>query len=315
MADGDEPPRRAPADTHSPGTQPLPSPAGLCRGSMPSERGGRRCAGTPVPPPPCGAGCTSRTARGCGSGSAAGLCWSISASTTTGAEHPGMRTYCLGAETPEELNAWVCALRRGASPLPGSPRSLSLQMPQEPQSAGAPLPPLPAHPGEDLRSPPTPPPRRPPVPPLPPSKAPLSQEEAPSRGVPCGTKDTRGGPRGPPVGAVAAAAGRSPRELRPPGATTNQQLPPLAGRESDEAERDTAANQTLLSPTDSFHWLLASEGSDGALPLPGTAPPPSANETSAWPRAGAGGRGSGREGVAGRGSRRPIRITLLQASF
>uniref|UniRef100_A0A8V5H863 Uncharacterized protein n=1 Tax=Melopsittacus undulatus TaxID=13146 RepID=A0A8V5H863_MELUD len=34
------------------------------------------------------------------------------------AEHPGMRTYCLGAETPEELNAWVCALRRGASPLP-----------------------------------------------------------------------------------------------------------------------------------------------------------------------------------------------------
>ncbi|XP_064531614.1 pleckstrin homology domain-containing family A member 4-like [Pseudopipra pipra] len=36
------------------------------------------------------------------------------------AEHPGMRTYCLGAETPEELHAWVCALRRGASPLPGS---------------------------------------------------------------------------------------------------------------------------------------------------------------------------------------------------
>ncbi|TRZ20948.1 hypothetical protein HGM15179_006129 [Zosterops borbonicus] len=35
------------------------------------------------------------------------------------AEHPGMRTYCLGAETPEELHAWVCALRRGASPLPG----------------------------------------------------------------------------------------------------------------------------------------------------------------------------------------------------
>ncbi|KAK2523056.1 hypothetical protein Q9233_010415 [Columba guinea] len=35
------------------------------------------------------------------------------------AEHPGMRTYCLGAETPEELNAWVCALRRGASPLSG----------------------------------------------------------------------------------------------------------------------------------------------------------------------------------------------------
>lgn len=30
-----------------------------------------------------------------------------------------MRTYCLGVETPEELNLWVCALRRGAAPLPG----------------------------------------------------------------------------------------------------------------------------------------------------------------------------------------------------
>ncbi|XP_054700881.1 pleckstrin homology domain-containing family A member 4-like isoform X6 [Grus americana] len=60
------------------------------------------------------------------------------------AEHPGMRTYCLGAETPEELNAWVCALRRGASPLPGSPRSLPLQAPQDHWSAGPPSPPLPA---------------------------------------------------------------------------------------------------------------------------------------------------------------------------
>ncbi|XP_075371993.1 protein NipSnap homolog 1 isoform X1 [Mycteria americana] len=235
------------------------------------------------------------------------------------AEHPGMRTYCLGAETPEELNAWVCALRRGASPLPGSPHSLSLQTSQEPRSAGPPAPPLPTRPpgwcslcppGEELGSPPTPPPHRPPVPPLPPSK-----EEAPARGGPCGTEDTRGEPRGPPVGAVAAAAGRSPRELRPPGADANQQLPPLAGRGPDAAEQDTATNQTVLTPTGSSDWLLASEGSDGALPFPGTASPPAANETSSRPRAGAGGRGSEREGVAGRGARRPIRITLLQASF
>ncbi|XP_061226906.1 pleckstrin homology domain-containing family A member 4-like [Neopsephotus bourkii] len=67
------------------------------------------------------------------------------------AEHPGMRTYCLGAETPEEMNAWVCALRRGASPLPRSP--------QEPRGAGPPSPPLPArcHPPCCTSGPPLPP--------------------------------------------------------------------------------------------------------------------------------------------------------------
>ncbi|XP_068268596.1 nascent polypeptide-associated complex subunit alpha, muscle-specific form-like isoform X5 [Nyctibius grandis] len=264
------------------------------------------------PPPPAPTAPAPRTARGCGSGSAAGLCWSISASTTTGAEHPGMRTYCLGAETPEELNAWVCALRRGASPLPGSPSSVSLQESQEPRGAGPPSPPLPARaPGEELGGPPTPPPRHPPVPPLPPSK-----EEAPARAGPCGTEDTQARPRGPPVGAVAAAAaGRSPPKPRLPGAESNQRLPPLAGRGQDAAEQDIAANQTLASPPGSSDWLLASEGSDGALPSSGTASPPAANESSSWRGAGASGRGLERGGAAGRGGRRPIRITLLQASF
>ncbi|KAM7090078.1 uncharacterized protein J5F26_011989 [Ciconia maguari] len=322
------------------------------------------------------------------SGSAAGLCSLISASTTTGtaassecgaaspcpamrsasclppppapraprflftAEHPGMRTYCLGAETPEELNAWVCALRRGASPLPGSPHSLSLQTPQEPQSAGRPAPPLPTRPpgwcslcppGEELGSPPTPSPHHPPVPPLPPSK-----EEAPARGGPCGTEDTREEPRGPPVGAVAprsrwvpapapvpaparvaprprdppapphpdpASLREEPAGAPPPWSRDQPAAAPLAGRGPDAAEQDTATNQTVLTPTGSSDWLLASEGSDGALPFPGTASPPAANETSSRPREGASGRGSEREGVAGRGARRPIRITLLQASF
>ncbi|XP_068268593.1 pleckstrin homology domain-containing family A member 4-like isoform X2 [Nyctibius grandis] len=228
------------------------------------------------------------------------------------AEHPGMRTYCLGAETPEELNAWVCALRRGASPLPGSPSSVSLQESQEPRGAGPPSPPLPARaPGEELGGPPTPPPRHPPVPPLPPSK-----EEAPARAGPCGTEDTQARPRGPPVGAVAAAAaGRSPPKPRLPGAESNQRLPPLAGRGQDAAEQDIAANQTLASPPGSSDWLLASEGSDGALPSSGTASPPAANESSSWRGAGASGRGLERGGAAGRGGRRPIRITLLQASF
>ncbi|CAM9549370.1 unnamed protein product [Bubo scandiacus] len=267
------------------------------------------------------------------------------------AEHPGMRTYCLGAETPEELNAWVCALRRGASPLPGSPHSLSLQMPQEPRSASSPSPPLPTHPpgwcslcppGEELGGTPMPPPHRPPVPPLPPSKrapldsprAPPPQEEAPARGRPCGTEDTRGGAAGAPRGRRCSRSrwvpapperpaarrprpaltppplGRSPREPRPPGAATNQRLPPLAGRGPGAAEQDTAANETRPSPAGSSDWLLAAEGSDGAPPSP-----PTANEASPWPRVGASGRGSEREGVAGRGARRPIRITLLQASF
>ncbi|XP_054700879.1 pleckstrin homology domain-containing family A member 4-like isoform X4 [Grus americana] len=170
------------------------------------------------------------------------------------AEHPGMRTYCLGAETPEELNAWVCALRRGASPLPG---------------------------------------RRP----------------RPGRG-PVG-RWTPGGSRGDPPWAPLPPQ----QKLRLPGATTNQQLPPLDGRGPDTEEEDVATNQTLSSPSGSSDWLLASEGSDGALPSSGNASPPAANETSLWPRAGASGRGLKREGVAGHGARRPIRITLLQASF
>lgn len=145
----------------------------------------------------------------------------------------------------------------------------------------------------------------PPWAPLPPQQ--VGPDPGPDAGPgPCpspGRSRRRDAPQPRPI-LTPPPLGRSPRELRPPEAT---------GR--DEAERDTAANQTLLSPTDSSHWLLTSEGSDGALPYPGTAPPPSANETSSWQRAGASGRGSGREGVAGRGARRPIRITLLQASF
>ncbi|RLV62160.1 hypothetical protein DV515_00019604 [Chloebia gouldiae] len=84
------------------------------------------------------------------------------------AEHAGMRTYCLGAETPEELHAWVCALRRGASPLPGSARSLSQQALQEPRGADPPSPPLPTHsPGEGRGGTLVPPPCCSPVPPLP----------------------------------------------------------------------------------------------------------------------------------------------------
>ncbi|XP_064889986.1 pleckstrin homology domain-containing family A member 4-like isoform X2 [Columba livia] len=224
------------------------------------------------------------------------------------AEHPGMRTYCLGAETAEELNAWVCALRQGASPLSGSPGSLSLQTPPEPRSAGPLFPLLPAHPpgwcslcpaGEELGGPLMSPPRRPLVPPLP-----LSKEEAPAQRESCRTKDTRGES---PVCDGAAAAGRSPRELRPPGAQTNE--PPS----SDAAEQDIVANQTLTSATGFSDWLLAYEAIDGAPPSPGTASLPPANETSLWRRAS--GRSLEREGVAGRGARRPIRITLLQASF
>ncbi|XP_065707342.2 uncharacterized protein [Patagioenas fasciata] len=224
------------------------------------------------------------------------------------AEHPGMRTYCLGAETPEELNAWVCALRRGASPLSGSPGSLSLQTPLEPPSAG-PLSPLsPAHPPgwcslcpprEELGGSPIAPPRRPLVPPLPPGK-----EEAPAQRESCRMEDTRGEP---PVCAGATAEGRSPRELRPPGAQTDE--PPS----SDAAEQDIATNQTLTSATGFSDWLLAYEALDEAPPSPGTASPPPANEASLWWRAS--GRSLEREGVAGRGARRPIRITLLQASF
>ncbi|KAL9833949.1 pleckstrin homology domain-containing family A member 4-like [Geothlypis trichas] len=84
------------------------------------------------------------------------------------AEHAGMRTYCLGTESAEELHAWVCALRRGASALPGSARSLSQQAPQEPWDADSPSPPLPTHaPGEGVGDPPVSPPCCPPLPPLP----------------------------------------------------------------------------------------------------------------------------------------------------
>ncbi|XP_061866182.1 pleckstrin homology domain-containing family A member 4-like isoform X2 [Colius striatus] len=244
------------------------------------------------------------------------------------AEHPGMRTYCLGAETPEELKAWVCVLRQGASLLPGSQHSLSLQTTQEAWSVGSPSPPLPSHwcslcpAGEELGLPPTSPPLVPLVPPLPPSK-----ERTLARGGPCGSAGSRGAPGGPLPGAApavpaaaggsrsrpgAAAApaltppprGRSLHKTRPPAAETNQ--PPLPA-----GERHTAANQTPASPIDSCDWLLAPVGSGGAPPPSGTASPPAANETWSW----AGGRGSEREGVAGRGARRPIRITVLQASF
>ncbi|XP_064024602.1 pleckstrin homology domain-containing family A member 4-like [Pogoniulus pusillus] len=85
------------------------------------------------------------------------------------AEHPGMRTYCLGAETPKERSEWVRALRRGAAALPRSP--FSLQASEEPETTGPPTPPLPSPPlREELGAPPTPPPRCFPVPPVPSSK-------------------------------------------------------------------------------------------------------------------------------------------------
>nr|XP_021143835.1 cleavage and polyadenylation specificity factor subunit 6-like [Columba livia] len=136
-----------------------------------------------------------------------------------------MRTYCLGAETAEELNAWVCALRQGASPLSGSPGSLSLQTPPEPRSAGPLFPLLPAHPpgwcslcppGEELGGPLMSPPRRPLVPPLP-----LSKEEAPAQRESCRTKDTRG--ESPVCDGAAAAGGSGSGSRSQPGA------PPPAG--------------------------------------------------------------------------------------
>ncbi|XP_066187892.1 pleckstrin homology domain-containing family A member 4 [Sylvia atricapilla] len=208
------------------------------------------------------------------------------------AEHPGMRTYCLGAETAEELHAWVCALRRGASPLPGSARSLSQETLQEPRGADAPSPSLHTHcPGEGLGSPPVPPPCCPPVPPLPHGEVPPAQEEPPVRGHFPGAGDTPGGPRGPPE---PAPTGRSPRKPRPPGAALQ---PPT--------ERDIGTHRPPASPSASSDWLPRAAGPAG------TAPAPASNEASRRRRAGAGGRGWAREGVAGR----PIRITLLQASF
>ncbi|XP_032931877.1 pleckstrin homology domain-containing family A member 4-like [Catharus ustulatus] len=207
------------------------------------------------------------------------------------AEHPGMRTYCLGAETPEELHAWVCALRRGASPLPGSPRSLSQQTLQEPRGADPPSPPLPTHsPGEGLGGPPVPAPCCPRVPPVPHSEVPQAKEEPLARGCSPRAGDTPGGPRGPPE---PAPAGQSPRKPRLPGAAP--QPPP---------ERDIGTNQLPASPTASSDWLPSAAGPEG------TASAPTSNEASRR-RAGAGGRGWAREGAAGR----PIRITLLQASF
>uniref|UniRef100_A0A8V0X4M8 Nipsnap homolog 1 n=3 Tax=Phasianidae TaxID=9005 RepID=A0A8V0X4M8_CHICK len=35
-------------------------------------------------------------------------------------EHPGMRSYVLGADSPEELGAWMCSLRHSASPMGGA---------------------------------------------------------------------------------------------------------------------------------------------------------------------------------------------------
>ncbi|XP_005524681.1 PREDICTED: pleckstrin homology domain-containing family A member 4-like [Pseudopodoces humilis] len=209
------------------------------------------------------------------------------------AEHPGMRTYCLGAETAEELHAWVCALRRGASPLPGSTRSLSQQTLREPRGADPPSPPLPTHsPGEGLGGPPVPPPCCPPVPPLPHTEVPPAHEELPARGCPPRAGDTPEGPRGPPE---PAPAGRSPKKPRPPGAAP--QPPPERGT--------SGTNQPPASPAASSDWLSSAAGPAG------TAPAPLSNEASRWRWAGAGGRGRALEGVGGR----PIRITLLQASF
>ncbi|XP_030814951.1 pleckstrin homology domain-containing family A member 4-like [Camarhynchus parvulus] len=208
------------------------------------------------------------------------------------AEHAGMRTYCLGTESAEELRAWVCALRRGASALPGSARSLSQRALQEPRGADPPSPPLPTHcPGEGLGDPPVSPPGCPPAPPLPHSEVPQAQEEPLARGCPSKTGDTPGGPRGHPENAPAE---RSPRKPRPPGAAPEP--PP---------ERDIGTNQPPASPTASSDWLPSAAGPTG------TAPAPASNEASRRRREGPGGRGRAREGVAGR----PIRITLLQASF
>ncbi|XP_068017827.1 pleckstrin homology domain-containing family A member 4 [Melanerpes formicivorus] len=221
------------------------------------------------------------------------------------AEHPGMRTYCLGAETPTERSEWVRALRQGAAALPRSP--LSLQTPEEPETTGPPTPPLPSPPlGEEPGHPPTPPPLRVPVPPLPSSK-----EVAPAQMGSGGPEQSQGTARGPPVPA-ATAAGRSQLKPRLPGAASPQRR---AGSGPDAAERDVTANQTLRSPPGSPDWLLAPEASDRDAPSRGTASTLSANETSPLRRAGEVGRGWEREGAAGRGARRPIRITLLQASF
>ncbi|XP_039581730.1 proline-rich protein 2-like [Passer montanus] len=200
-----------------------------------------------------------------------------------------MRTYCLGAESAEELRAWVRALRRGASALPGSAPSVSQQALQERRGADPPSPPLPSHsPGEGLGGTAVPPPCCPPGPALPHSEVPQAQEEPPARGCPPGAGDTPGGPRGPPEPEPAA---RSPRKPRPPGAA-----PP---------ERDIGTNQPPASPAASSDWLPS------AAEPAGTAPAAASNEASRRRREVAGGRGRAREGVAGR----PIRITLLQASF
>ncbi|KAM6051089.1 uncharacterized protein LJ206_016583 [Theristicus caerulescens] len=181
------------------------------------------------------------------------------------AEHPGMRTYCLGAETPEELNAWVCALRQGAAPLPGSPCSLSLQAPQEPPGVGPPSPARPpgwgslCPPGEGLGTPPTPLPHRPPAPPLLPGK-----EEAPAREGPGGTEDTRGEPRGPPVGAAAAGGCRPrPRPRLHRGAAPAPPHPdPASPREEpEEAPPPRSSDQPAAAP-----WGRQGAGRSGARP-------------------------------------------------
>ncbi|XP_055652481.1 pleckstrin homology domain-containing family A member 4-like isoform X3 [Falco peregrinus] len=161
------------------------------------------------------------------------------------AEHPGMRTYCLGAETPEELNAWVCALRRGASPLPRSPCAPSLQMPQEPQSGGPPLSPRPCGwcppwpPAEEVVGPPMPPTRHPLVPPLHPSKVSPRPEEAPARGEP------RPMLTPPPLG-------RSLRELRPPWSSDH----PAAAPSGRRGARCRGASHGGQSGTGFSTWLF-----------------------------------------------------------
>lgn len=145
-------------------------------------------------------------------------------------------------------------------------------------------------------------------------QVPQDKEEPLARGCSPRAGDTPGGPRGPPEPAPAgetrprpghapgpscpahsdpASPGQSPRKPRLPGAAP--QPPP---------ERDIGTNQLPASPTASSDWLPSAAGPEG------TASAPTSNEASRR-RAGAGGRGWAREGAAGR----PIRITLLQASF
>lgn len=54
-----------------------------------------------------------------GRGWGGGVSRPITASFLPQVEHPGMRSYVLGADSPEELGAWMCSLRHSASPMGG----------------------------------------------------------------------------------------------------------------------------------------------------------------------------------------------------